>query len=87
MIHNQPAINVFPDPASNFVTLDYRSSQTGDKIYVKIADVLGNCIKTFELSGTGQILKNIDVSGLETGLYLITVVDNDAVVTTKFIKQ
>jgi hypothetical protein len=73
------AISVYPNPASDFISIDLqmRSSQETIRIY----DVLGNLVLTSENKS------KIDVRSLHGGLYIIAVRGKESTCLGKFIKQ
>ncbi|WP_299620542.1 endonuclease [uncultured Tenacibaculum sp.] len=70
--------NVYPNPAINFINISLRDQR--DSSY-KIINTLGQIVKT------GTIERNIDVSNLNNGMYIIEVSDGQKLLTKKFIKK
>lgn len=74
----------YPNPASSklhFIISDRMVGQT-----VRVINVLGSEVMSYELAGTRDAL---DVSGLQTGIYLYRIIDkNDKIILTgKFNKE
>ncbi len=66
-------INVFPNPVSDFIRLDLRSTEHNE-IFVEILSITGTIVKTLKFEGpfNGRI-EEIDMSGIKSGLYLMRV--------------
>ncbi|QOD60889.1 T9SS type A sorting domain-containing protein [Polaribacter haliotis] len=73
-------LSLYPNPATNFVTIS--ADNTIDK--VSVYNILGKTVKTISVNDTS---KNIDISDLNSGIYLIKFTVNNAVGTAKFIKR
>jgi hypothetical protein len=69
--------NVYPNPASTFITVELKEFLTGSSI--TISDMNGNRIKTFEVS---QSRVNLDVNGLSRGTYLVSLFKQGQLVET-----
>lgn len=74
--------SLYPNPASNVVNLNYDLGSINTEASVKIYNALGTLVKTVSLNPG---LKNIqlEVSGLEEGFYVYSVVANGKTVSTK----
>jgi len=84
---NLGIVNIFPNPTSNSLNIDL--NLTPDMEYnIEISNVMGardyyrDIIKS-----DGSITKTIDVSNWESGIYLVSVVNNNSTYLQKFIKQ
>jgi len=67
-------LTVFPNPATNRLTLDFTLSATNN-VHISITDITGKTVYTQSL-GTrmiGNYKENIDCSALSEGLYFVTV--------------
>ncbi len=83
-IFDKPAVatfNIFPNPADNQITID----QIKDASKIEIFNVVGALVKTVDEITSQQI--SIDVSGLNNGVYFISVYNQDGVQTSKFVKE
>jgi hypothetical protein len=79
-LHNS-ALNVIPNPATDIITLTTDALET---CFVEIYDAKGTRhYKGYIHSG----IHNIDVSQLEDGIYLVSMITKDNVITRRFIKQ
>jgi len=73
---------VFPNPAFNYINLILPENNFG-KI-IKVYNLMGQ----LELiSETENVRPEIDISGLNKGVYIIEIISNDKIIRSKFIKQ
>lgn len=78
------SFSVEPNPASDYFTI--RSTSTkGEKCKVVIMDVSGKIIEEKEESFTGSLI--MDCSEWQTGLYFISVSNNNSCSNFKFVKE
>lgn len=77
-------IRTFPNPASGIVTVHYEVVQ-GAECILQITDLSGKTVLTFgkEKLNKGFIEKQIDVSALPTGSYLLSLEINGTLITEK----
>jgi len=77
--------NLYPNPATNQVSLDYALSDEKIKVNILIQNVLGGIVEEYQLSTTENKLK-INTTDLKPGVYFYTLlVDNKSIVTKKII--
>lgn len=80
-------LNVFPNPASNFLKLNYLLNTNAETI-IKLNTLTGQEIfvkKTTSIKGTND--HQIDISTYAQGIYLLTLKTEDQSVTVKVIKE
>jgi len=85
-IEDNPQIQIFPNPAQTGININYSASSEGT-VKIEIKDLLGKIIYTNFINArlTDQY---IPLSGLSSGMYLITFTKNKEIVyTSKIIKQ
>ena len=75
-------INVYPNPASDFVTIDFTNSLNNELSHIKIIDLTGR--KVYESSGTAASMKISTVEFLK-GVYLISIRKGDEMYNSKLI--
>ena len=77
-------VNVYPNPASDLVTVNFEALQ-GAELVMQMTDLSGKVVKTFdsEKLSKGAIQKQIDVSGLPVGSYMLRLQMNETVMTQK----
>jgi hypothetical protein len=86
-IHEQQAssFSLYPNPATDklYITFADPSTQT---VSVKITDALGRTVRQFTRP---ELQNGIDISPLESGLYILQIIDEQTTLTgiQKFIKQ
>ena len=82
-------LKVFPNPATDKLTLDFRLPITGFGLnthtQIKIFDITGRIILEKPIQ-TEKGLAEIDISALTSGVYLISMSNNNYFTTSKFIK-
>jgi hypothetical protein len=83
-IENQPMANtlkLYPNPAENLLTVE----STTEPLKMEITNLLGQTLKTVVNPTASQ---TVDISGLATGVYVVTVVDRgNGRVSKMFVKQ
>lgn len=77
--------NVFPNPTSNILSVNFDMPQTNETPYIEVYDVVGKYTKAYTLSGR-NVTKNLDVSDLNAGVYFFTIkAGNQALKTERVI--
>jgi len=68
--HNglEPLINIYPNPANDYVKVEYAMLDKNDNVSVSIYDMQGKLIKTVKPDNQIDVL-NINVSDLQRGTY------------------
>ncbi len=78
---------LYPNPANQVVSMDYRLTDKVDQAEVKVFNLLGAEVRSARLERNGSKLA-IDISGLENGIYFYSVlVNNDVYQTKKLVIQ
>lgn len=73
---NQNALNIYPNPSVGSINIDYNERFST----INIINLQG---KTILQSNQ----KNIDISGLENGIYIVQIATENGVLNSKFVKQ
>lgn len=69
--------NIFPNPADNFVMVEYTSTQSAE-VKIEIVSTVGIVVKTqYSQSGIGKNNLTVDVADLHTGMYYCIFSSND----------
>jgi hypothetical protein len=68
--HNglEPLINIYPNPAKDYITVEYAMLDKGDAVTIGIYDMQGKLIKQVNSDNQIDVLK-IDISDLQAGYY------------------
>ncbi|MGB1041654.1 MAG: T9SS type A sorting domain-containing protein, partial [Flavobacteriales bacterium] len=74
-------INIYPNPATDFVTVDILSQNIEEDVTIKMFDAIGKLVYSQEVSSTNNKV-TFDVSQFENGVYTVTV-SNEFFLTTK----
>ncbi|MES2515153.1 MAG: DUF4465 domain-containing protein [Bacteroidota bacterium] len=85
-LSNASNISLFPNPAKEYCILNYESANV-TTVNVSVADITGKEVQQHNIqtvSGTNQL--KLTTEALESGVYFVTITDNDASKTIKLIK-
>ncbi|EDP95340.1 M12 family metallo-peptidase [Kordia algicida OT-1] len=75
---------LYPNPNKGEFSLSF-SSQSGEDIDINVYDVSGRLVHTKNYNATSTFNENISLKNVSSGMYLITVTDQDRTVTKKLI--
>ena len=84
--NSKPAFNVFPNPASNAVSIDL-SSFNDEPLTLKVVNMLGQEFYNQSVTGEGTTVKTLNTSNWPDGIYLITVETTDGLVSKILVKE
>lgn len=73
---------IYPNPASTFVTIDYQLTSKVNSAQVKVFNMLGSTVKETNLQ-LGSDKVRMDISDLNNGVYFYSVLINGDVYSTK----
>ncbi len=73
------ALYMYPNPASNVLSV----SEYGEKATISILDMTGKYI----IANNIMLSNSIDISAMNSGVYIIQISKNDIVYTAKFVKE
>jgi len=74
--------DIYPNPATNFITFDYELTSHVINANVKIMNLLGSVVKNIEIDKNSTNLR-LDISNLTNGVYFYSVIINNEVYKTK----
>ncbi|HXB10502.1 MAG TPA: T9SS type A sorting domain-containing protein, partial [Bacteroidia bacterium] len=78
---------VYPNPATSSIKIE-ASNINGTAALLNIADITGRLVFQKNIdNGTNTINTTVDVSSLQTGIYLVTLKEGSKQFTTKLVKQ
>lgn len=72
----------YPNPATNFVTIDYDMPSEVDEASVRIVNILGSVVNE-QIIESGNKKLRLDVSDLKDGIYFYSIIINDYIFSTK----
>jgi hypothetical protein len=83
-------IDVYPNPAGDIAYLDIKgiSTGTGSRIDVRLNDLTGRMLISYEILTSGAMSENIiDLSGIPAGMYILRVTDSIHQRSVRLVKQ
>ncbi|MES2679863.1 MAG: T9SS type A sorting domain-containing protein [Bacteroidota bacterium] len=87
-VYNNAGVKIYPNPARDFLYINSENALIKEETNVRITDLLGRHVKDVVINFTGAELVKVDISELNNGLYLLSLVNNGKVVYTgKLLKQ
>lgn len=86
-IGNEPSISMYPNPVKNFLHVEYNSTKDV-KTFVKVTDITGRIL----INRTQPVLKGrnrmlLNTQSLNKGIYIVSLMIDDQVITRKFIVE
>lgn len=80
-------LKVYPNPAINDIFFDYVNQNINSDIEINLIDISGRIVHTEKIAsnGNGEFAKNIDVSGLAKGIYILKVIAENEIINNKII--
>lgn len=82
-----PTIEIYPNPANDMFKLKC-SGVAEDRIKVVVANTIGQRLIDLQVGCTNEKEQTVDISGLSTGLYIVSLyIDNTSVKTIKLLKK
>ncbi len=80
---NSPSFNIYPNPANSQITINLSAYSNEDDAVVELLSIDGKLINTLPL--TSNITK-INISYLQTGIYILKLTDSKGIAVKKFSK-
>ncbi|NLJ81942.1 MAG: T9SS type A sorting domain-containing protein, partial [Bacteroidales bacterium] len=78
------SLSIYPNPANDFVTIDFITEENVSHVNAIITDYTGRKINSFDLNQSSQ---RVDVSQLAKGIYVLTLTTNKGKINKKFVVQ
>jgi hypothetical protein len=83
---NSEIVKLYPNPNNGHFSIEFINPLQNDKSEIIITDLAGKQVYNGPVSKE-ETLKQIDVSGSRSGIYVMMIMDKDILVTKKFIKN
>lgn len=80
------AVNIYPNPANNFLNIDLTRISSDRNIGIRIVDMTGKTVHSTSNNMGGQLLR-VETSNISTGLYIVEISGTDGVVRMPFTKR
>ncbi len=81
--NHKDAISIYPNPASNSITVDFKENQRFDKIV--LTDLQGKIV--FQNDKIAELNQTIDLSKLTSGIYMLNLSGTDRNLNYKVVKE
>ncbi len=82
ILSNIQVSDAYPNPAKNFVDIDYQMPNEVETASIRIMNILGSVVKEQQISNLAGRLR-INVSDINSGVYFYSVVINDEIIRTE----
>ena len=79
-------LNIYPNPANNFLNIDVRFDEPTDVQYI-ITDVSGRVVYYHSSKNISSEIHTVDIEKLPGGVYFVSADSNNGVSTKRFIKR
>ena len=80
-----PAINIYPNPSSDFITIQFDDVLANNLVDLTIYDALGRRVSA-PVQSTNQSMI-IDVRNVDSGIYFLSINTETGSISRRFIKQ
>lgn len=77
---SQPRINIYPNPAQEYINLDFYNLQKCNSYFVELVDINGKLLQKLEIQNSKEILS---IQNLASGIYFVRVFENGKSIDTK----
>ena len=81
---NKNVLNIAPNPAGDKILLQFDNIDAGN-YHIKITDLIGEVVLRDEIIFNNKIERNIDISRLNKGVYIVNLSDGNKIFTKKLI--
>jgi hypothetical protein len=85
VVKKQNHFKLFPIPAKD--VLFFSSDDISGMTKFEIRDIAGRLQNVFTIEIIGSDIAKLDINGMKTGIYLLSVTNNDNHFTTKFLVE
>ncbi|MEX1190135.1 MAG: T9SS type A sorting domain-containing protein [Bacteroidia bacterium] len=81
-------IEVYPNPASDIASIAIDAKNNKDNYTINVTDVMGRIVSSDVINqGNASFIHNVNISGLPSGIYMVSVESNGTREVTKLIKN
>ena len=82
-------LSLFPNPAANFIHINYTSNSLTNKINVSIYNTIGKTVRNFSLGQHegGIYQQELNLTGFAPGVYFVQIKDGSQRLVKKFVKS
>ena len=80
---NNMLFNLYPNPSTGAVTLDYFIPQNTQNQSISFYDATGKLVQKVDFTGEGQIQLNVDCSGFSNGVYTCILKGDNKIIRTR----
>ncbi|MFN4122075.1 MAG: T9SS type A sorting domain-containing protein [Flavobacteriales bacterium] len=91
ILFEEPYVNfgVYPNPANNFVTINIETSGKDENYVIRIDDVVGRTVvfENINAGANANVLREVNLAGVPSGIYMVTVETKEAKMTQKIVKN
>jgi len=74
--NSAPAISAYPNPTRNILNVNW-TSKSNDNVTLRLTSMTGESVYVQNISGIGNIQKQIDLSGFADGVYYLQIISAD----------
>lgn len=84
---SRPLPTVFPNPATEYVTLKFDEQWYGTEVTAYLMNIEGKTLREFLFVPSEEEMQQTDISGLKPGMYMMRLQTEDSYQTVRFVKQ
>ena len=81
---NNVSVNLFPNPAKNQVTVEFKANGAAQII---VTDMTGKSVVNESINGNGVVDAAVNIESLNTGIYFVSVITAQGATTKKLVVQ
>lgn len=81
---DQNELNVYPNPTDGHVFMNFNLTKQQDGV-IEVYDILGNVVYSYAFQSTAIGAVEADLSFLETGMYMVTLITNEQRITRRLL--
>ncbi len=78
----QKKIKIYPNPAKDYLYINFED-KVSDDVRIMVSDIFGRTVKL--VKNTNNSIKKIDLSNINNGIYIISIIDSKEIISKKII--